>query len=137
MARWIAVLLLAAGVVLQVACEEETAKTAKSLGGASTYSEDDPEYKLASIDAGEPLSPDDPSIGAYARVLDRLDGKCQEPRSRIGDYAVTARRLLGEAGIEVTVLDALRGIDGSIPEDIPELKCDEITAAWVTLQIGQ
>ena len=105
--------------------------------GGTSFSEDDPEYLLASIDAGEPLSVDDPSIGTYARLLDSLDEKCEEERSLIGDQAVRATELLADAGIRVTALEGLQGIDGSIPEESPTLNCSEVAAAWIVLVVGQ
>ena len=105
-------------------------------GGAS-FSGDNPEYLLASIDAGEPLSVDDPSIGTYARLLDSLDEKCEEERSLIGDEAVQATELLADEGISITVLTGLRVMDGSIPEESPTLNCAEVAAAWITTLVGQ
>ncbi len=106
-------------------------------GGGASYSEDDPEYLLASIDAGEPLSVDDPSISTYARLLDSLDEKCEEERSLIGDQAVLATELLADEGLSITVLEGLQGMDGSIPEESPTLYCAEIAAACITLVVGQ
>lgn len=104
---------------------------------AASNSEDDPEYLLASIDAGEPLSVDDPSISAYADRLDSLDEKCEEERSLIGDQAVRATQLLAEEGVSVTVLEALEGFDESIPGEFPVFSCAEIGALWTTLVTGQ
>ena len=105
-------------------------------GGAS-YSEDDPEYQLAVIDAGGFVPLDDPSIGTYAALLDSLGAKCSEQRSLIGDVAVVAAQLLADAGIIVSSLEALQGIDDSIPEESPVLTCAEVAAAWVTLVVEQ
>ncbi len=105
-------------------------------GGAS-YSEDDPEYQLAVIDAGGFVPLDDPSIGTYAGLLDSLDVKCSEERSLIGDQAVRATQLLAEEGIAVSALEALQGIDESIPEESPGFSCAEVAAAWITLLVGQ
>jgi hypothetical protein len=46
-----------------------------------------PEAKLAAIDKGSPVVSTS-AISQYARVLDRLDSKCTESRTRIGDIAV-------------------------------------------------
>ena len=140
--RWIVLLFLPAVLLLVAACDDQSEGTpaedpAQDSETGASYSEDDTEYKLASIDAGEPLSVDDPSIGVYARLLDELGAKCEDERSESGDRAVVATRLLADEGISVTILDALRGINGSIPEDSPMLSCDEIAAAWVTLMKNQ
>ena len=105
-------------------------------GGAS-YSEDDPEYQLAVIDAGGFVPLNDPSIGTYAGLLDSLEAKCSEERSLIGDQAVRATQLLAEEGIRITVLTGLQGMDASIPEESTTLNCAEIAAAWITLILGQ
>ena len=101
------------------------------------YSEDDPEYQLAVIDAGGFVPLDDPSIGTYAGLLDSLDAKCSEERSLIGDQAVRATQLLAEEGIRITVLTGLQGMDASIPEESTTVDCAEIAAAWITLIVGQ
>ncbi len=105
-------------------------------GGAS-YSEDDPEYQLAVIEAGGFVPLDDPSIDTYAILLDSLGAKCSEERSLIGDQAVVAAQLLAEEGIAVSALEALQGIDGSIPEGSPVLSCAEVGAAWIALVVAQ
>ena len=114
----------------------ESSDEVEEDGGAS-YSEDDPEYQFAVIDAGGFVPLDDPSIGTYASLLDSLDGKCSEERSLIGDQAVVAAQLLADAGIVVSILEALQGIDDSIPEESPVQTCAEIAAALLTLVVGQ
>jgi hypothetical protein len=147
----VAVILLALGAA--AACdsgnggdEEDTTTPASAVtpedsgengeSDGTSFSEDDPEYLLASRDAGEPLSVDDPSIGTYAGLLDSLDEKCFEERSQIGDQAVVVIQLLAdEFGISVTILEALQGMDGSIPEQSPKLKsCGVIALGWAALQ---
>jgi hypothetical protein len=138
--RWITLLFLPVALLLPVACEEQDEGHVGTSGpstGRSSYSEDDPEYQLAVIDAGTFVDFDDPSIDAYARALDAADAKCKEGRSLVGDYAVKAQQLLADEGINVTVLQALRAIDQSIPDDSPELDCAEIAAAWVVLMTAQ
>jgi protein-disulfide isomerase len=105
--------------------------------GASGYTESDPEYQLASLDKGTVLDLNDPSINAYARALDAAEAKCTNGRRAISDYAVTGQRLLADEGIKVTLLQAVRAIDQSIPDGSPKLDCAEIAAVWVTLQMGQ
>jgi len=157
--RWIALLLLPAVLLLTLAgCEEkedEGGLAATPTGAASPaaevppaatptpepsrsgYSEDDTEYKLAVIDAGGFVDLDDPSIDAYARALDAAEAKCTDKRSLLGDYAVKAWQLLAEEGVDVTVLQALRAIDQSIPDESPKLDCAEVMAAWMVLMTAQ
>jgi hypothetical protein len=138
--RWIAVLLLPVALLLSVACGEQDegrVGTPSPSTSGSSYSEDDPEYQLASLDKGAVLDLDDPSIGAYARALDAAEAKCTNGRTAISDYAVNAQRLLADKGVKVTLLQAVQAIDQSIPDGSPKLDCAEIAALWVTLQMGQ
>lgn len=122
------------GASPEVAVTPEATPTPEPSG--SRYSEDDTEYKLAVIDAGGFVDLDDPSIDAYARALDAAEAKCTDKRSLLGDYAVRAWQILAEEGVDVTVLQALRAIDQSIPDESPKLDCAEIMAAWITLTRG-
>jgi len=133
--RWIALLFLSALLLLSAACEEEDGGGAS--GGASSYTKNDPEYQLASLDKGKVLDLNDPSIDAYARALDAAEAKCTNGRTAISGYATYGQQLLADEGIKVTLLQAVRAIDQSIPAGSPKLDCAAIAAAWVTLQIGQ
>jgi hypothetical protein len=134
-------LLLAAALTLVLglaACaEEEDGGGAGAPGGASSYTKNDPEYQLASLDKGKVLDLNDPSIDAYARALDAAEAKCTNGRTAISGYAVYGQQLLADEGIKVTLLQAVRAIDQSIPAGSPKLDCAAIAAAWVTLQVGQ
>ena len=107
------------------------------LPDTTAYSEDDSEYQLAVLDAGGFVPLDDPVIDTYANLLDSIDPKCEEDRTLIGDQALTATQLLADEGISVTILEALQGMDGSIPEGSVTLSCAEIAAAWVVLVSSQ
>ena len=138
--RWILLLVLSAGLMLGAACEEQDegrARTSDSSTSSLGYSEDDPEYQLAVLDADGFVDYDDPSIDAYARALDKAEGKCKDERRHIGDYAVRARQLLAEDGIEVTLLEVVRGIDLAVPAEIAPANCDEIVALLVVLMKNQ
>jgi len=135
--RWIALLFLPGLLLLSAACEEQDGGGAGAPGGASSYTKNDPEYQLASLDKGKVLDLNDPSIDAYARALDAAEAKCTNGRTAISDYAVTGQRLLADKGIKVTLLQAVRAIDQSVPDGSPKLDCAEIAALWVTLQTGQ
>jgi len=141
--RWTALLVVPLALLL-AACEEDDGGAgtfnpstgASGGGGGSTYSKSDPEYQLASLEKGTVLDLDDPSIAAYDRALDAAEAKCTNGRRAISDFAVTGQRLLADGGIKVTLLQAVRAIDESIPAGSPKLDCAEIAAAWVTLQLS-
>ncbi len=98
------------------------------------YSEDSPEYKLASLDAGRRLDTDDPIIDAHAGFLDELETKCREPRERIADFAVVGSDIIkDETGQDWLVLDVLIGMNEGIPPEAGQVRCDEVAAAFATL----
>ena len=130
-------LLLLAGLAVFLVAQEDGCGSDENGGNGEGYSEEDAEYKLAVTDKGGFVPTDDPSINAYANLLDRLDTKCEEGRSLIADQAFTAAQLLTDDGISTTALQALRGMDGSIPSGSSGFNCAEISAAWVFLQVSQ
>ena len=140
--RWTTLLFLPLALLLLAACEEDDGgagtfnPSTGGSGGATTYSKSDPAYQLASLEKGTTLDLDDPSIGAYDRALDAAEAKCTNGRRAISDFAVTGQRLLADEGIKVTLLQAVRAIDESIPAGSPKLDCAQIAAAWVTLQVS-
>lgn len=97
------------------------------------YSKSDAEYKLASIDAGFPLGTNDPSIDAYASVLDQLERACHEDRTTLGDMAVVARDLLKKKGKTLTLLKILQSVKKSIPGAAPRMPCSDVFASLVIL----
>ena len=92
------------------------------------------EGKLAAIDLH---SYDVPShvVTQYATVLGRLQAKCSEPKTRIGDFAVVGVKSLKKKNVNMTILQFLQNMDGSIPDEMPDdtMKCAEIAAVLVTL----
>jgi hypothetical protein len=109
------------------ACDEATSS-------GSQYSWDDPEYQLAALDQGTPTVSDS-GVAPYARVLDRLEPKCAESRSRIGDFAFTAREQLAEEGVTESLLSILQSVDASIPGELGETACIDVFAAFVVLSL--
>ena len=62
--------------------------------------------------------------------LNSLDPKCNEPRSRLGDMAVVARKELPR----LSLLRILQGVNASIPEGSGSQPCADIFALYVTQQ---
>jgi hypothetical protein len=108
-------------------------RTSPKSSPAAHYTKDDPEYKLASIDAGFPLDVSDPVIDNYAHALDSLSQKCKESPTRLGDMAVVARDLLEKKDVSLSLLKVLQSVDKSIPEAAPRMPCADIFASLVVL----
>lgn len=85
-----------------------------------------PEYSLAALDLKK--EPPDSLVKSYAAMLDRLEAKCQEQRSLIGDYAYVGGQELG-----VSSYRFMKMLDLRIPAKAKEQKCLDIAAAVVTL----
>jgi hypothetical protein len=106
---------------------------------ASSRSEKDPEYKLASIDAGYELDLDDPSIQSYGRLLNRLDRKCPDAdRTFVGDMAVKSTQILADEGVTASILEMLEGADIALSGGTQDLRidCPEIFASIAVMMIG-
>ena len=90
------------------------------------------EAKLAVIDAGSSYV-EQSVIDVYGRYLDKLRPKCNDNRTGISDTVVKATRILAKKGIELSALEFLVALDGSIPPEIGKMNCVEISAALITL----
>lgn len=94
-----------------------------------------PEAKLVSIDRQSTRVPTR-LVRYYGRLLDRLDRKCTEPRTRISDMAVKGVQLLEEdKGVSMSNREMLEAMDESMPEGSASLnlQCSEIVALLVTM----
>ncbi len=133
-------LVLLTGLAVFLIAQEDgcnSDENGEEADGTTSYSEEDVEYKLAVIDAGGFVDPNDPSIDSYAALLDSLETKCEEERTLISDQAVRATQLLADEGVTMTALEVLQGIDGSIPDESGTFSCAEVAAAWITLVVAQ
>ena len=109
--------------------------TSPAPDSTPTYTQADPEFKLATLDAGAPVEGNDPIIARYAKGLDSLEGKCNDERIQLSDYAVTAQQLLSKAGItDDSLLTILQDVDKGIPNGAPKMTCADVFAAYVTLR---
>jgi hypothetical protein len=78
------------------------------------------ESTLASLDKGSVVTDDDPETQNYAIALDRLEQKCGNPRTNLGDMAVVARDQMATRGIQETLLSILQRVRQSIPDNFPK-----------------
>ena len=78
------------------------------------------EDQLAILDGARDPAP-------YAAALDELAGRCREPRAQLADAVVEARRALrNERGVEVAVLDYLRGVARVVPAGRTGVDCAQV-----------
>jgi len=91
------------------------------------------EYQMACIDKGEYLDEDDTVINDYSILLDSLMEKTTNSRIDISDITVTTQRLLKENGVDMSLLNILKDLDNSIPEESPKLELEDIAAAYIVL----
>jgi len=108
-----------------VAVDEPQEEREQSPEAEPKPEERSPEEMLAVIDGGSEVS--------YAAQLDRLEAVCTEDREDLSDIAVTARDVLADSGMTVSVAEVLGRMHGSIPPGAPVLQCDEIASAWATI----
>ena len=102
--------LLVGLVVLGAACGGDS---------GSQYNSSDPEYQLASLDAGS-TEVSDEAVSPYATVLDNLQSKCKDSRSMIADYTVVSQPLLvGSPSSDLSLLKLLRTLALLIPPERP------------------
>jgi hypothetical protein len=101
---------------------------------AALAREHSPEWKLAVIDNGKP--PSAHTFAVYARVLDRLQRRCTNPRARLADFSVTARSELRRHHIDWKNIHILRDVANAIPHSWPRRGCSEIFAAYVITTIA-
>ena len=83
------------------------------------------EYQLAVLDDA-PLT--NAAIGRYAGALDIARDVCRQDRRMLGDIAVATRRLVVESGSEVSLLQVLQALPGSVPPDVRPFDCTDLPA---------
>lgn len=78
------------------------------------------------------------AVQRRSRALDVLERKCPgEERSRLADYATVAKQESAKEGVEITTLQALRGVNKSIaPGMIGKVKCQDRFVAYIALVVS-
>lgn len=111
--------------------DASNAGSTKSTGGAA------PSYavKLASIEAGHVVEPSDPSVAQFQVVLKSLGSKVDASESAISDTIVMAHKLVGQNGLEMSLLAVAKNLDQATPagQRLSEKTFTETAAAWVTV----
>ena len=96
-------------------------------------SEESLEYKLASIDAGRRVAPNDLTVARFRSLLDQLSSKYSEDRQQIADMTVVARDSLREDGVEESLLNIMEGMN-QLFHTRADLRYAEFSAAYMTLR---
>lgn len=78
------------------------------------------------------------AVQQRSRALDVLEKKCpEEERSRLADYATVAKQEAEKEDVEITTLQALRGVNKSIPPSmIGKVKCQDQFVAYIALVVS-
>ena len=107
-------------------------------GCSPAHHEDSVEYKLASIEAGQSLDPDDARVGEFAQALNSLQNKYNDSRIHIGDVLVTSQTILKEKGVTIGLLELARQLDASVPSNFgTKLNIDGVATAYIVLRTKQ
>jgi hypothetical protein len=120
-----------------------TLLAACDAGGGSTTREDVApprdtlESKMASLDAGTYVPPDDPVVAEYVQALDALEDVCTNTRDDLADMVVRAQELLLNGGQEESLLGILRHVRQSLPANWPRSECTDEFSLYVADRGGQ
>ena len=117
--------IVAAGLTT-AACESPPASSA-------SWDYRDAEYQLALLDDA-PLT--DAAIGRYAGALDVAGDACRQDRRALGDIAVATRRLVADAGMNISVLQVLQAIPGAVPPAVRPFDCTDLPAILSAAMTG-
>jgi hypothetical protein len=106
-------------VLLMTACGGQSQLSSSRTAELPVADESSAEYQLAVIQS-QSAPPPPGMVSDFDMTLGYLERKCKQSRSSspsLGDIAVNGVRLLVEAGKPMTLLELLRAIDRSIPEN--------------------
>lgn len=78
------------------------------------------------------------AVQQRSRALDVLEKKCpDDARSRLADYASVAKQEAKKEDVDITTLQALRGVNKAVaPSLIGKVKCSETFAAYIALVVS-
>jgi hypothetical protein len=95
-----------------------------------------PEYKLAVLQTGSYVAPDDDLVGQFGSALDVLGAECQEPRDRLGDIAVLIHDRMQARGIDESYLSILQNVGMAVPAEAQlPMRCTEVFAAYFVARV--
>lgn len=95
------------------------------------------EYQLAVINESGHVEENDPVVKEFKILVDSINEKVIESPTEIGDILVTAQEILRDTyKIKISLLELTRNLDQSLPDDVPNLKFEEIAVAYITILAG-
>lgn len=111
-------------------CENSTEGISKVEEEEEEYSI---EYQLAVINAGGFVEEDDETVQEFKRLLDKLEKKVVNSKQDIADIAVKAQEVLKDDGYNIELIQVMRDLNTAIPEELEDVKLEEIAAAYMVL----
>ncbi len=92
------------------------------------------EYQLAVINESGHVEEDDLVVKEFKTLVDSINNKVIEEPTEIGDILVTAQEILwNKYKIRISLLELTKNLNQSVPDDIPDLKFEEIAVAYITI----
>ncbi|MHB8513686.1 MAG: hypothetical protein ACYDCC_16165 [Actinomycetota bacterium] len=124
-------------VVLLTNCGNMSGSNSSSDQSRNTAPEATPtyslEYQLAAIQGGD-LS--DETVGRYKDALDRLQGRCPDSRTHLGDMTVKSQEILKQHAVNVeSLLSILIHVYDLIP-DQHSGSCSDVFALYLSVRKG-
>ncbi len=117
----------------------ETSKTEQSQANEQNYGEAENrpmEKGLATINAGQAIEDNDPTIDDFAKLLDSIEGKTPNTRQQIADMTTRAYQIALEEGETASLYDLMSALDLSIPEGNQQ-EYKEIVALFLVARKNQ
>jgi hypothetical protein len=103
---------------------------------ATTSPEAEPsiENKLATVDRGTYVAPDDIAVARFRSLLHQLSTKYGETPLRIADMSVTGRKLLREKGVDESIQNLMEGMNQILDRPMGNQKYAEYLSMYVMLR---
>ncbi len=127
-------LLFAATLVLKwmTPPSQESGAAAVAATEITVYDSSPPALKLAAIAAGS-TTVSVTQANQYRDAMSALNRVCLESEQELADTFVVGARLMEQNGHKADMLQLMRGVASTVPEEAGKLRCDEIAAAVIAL----
>src|SRR5262245_6659508 len=101
-----------------VACESGRS-TDGSAVASTTPADERIEYKLAVVDRGGYVAPDDLVVARFRSLLEQLSTKWRDTPQRLAEMSVKGRNLLRDKGVAESILNIMEGMNQVLVRPIP------------------
>ena len=102
---------LAFGLLGVVGCSTSERPAGQSISPPPSQAQESVEYKLAVVDRGGYVAPDDVVVARFGSLLQQLGSKFGETPERIGDMTVACRNSLREKGVSESIVNIMEGMN--------------------------